>query len=263
MADQNAPAGANNDALAQALQALAGALQGFQQQQQNQQQGQGGNITHDPFASPDAFDLGSRAGSNAFSTACAALDETWDGTVEKFPAFVVALRIRASECNWAAAAPQGIVVYNIPGAGNPPGPAIACNLLEQHHSISTALIETARAGRNNPHAVQNSRAIMYKCLKASITGDLKATLFDQLGNLPAFEDGPTLFKRLTTFTMAASLELSMMAFKDILEFDPSTYKFNVPSINTKLAHLFVLATTRDRSLDESERVQHTLALIHI
>lgn len=85
-------------------------------------------------------------------------------------------------------------------------------------------------------------------MKSSITGDIKATLFEQDGNLPPHEDGP------------ASLQLSMLSFKQILEFSPVDHKFNIPLINTKLNHLFVLATTHDRRLTDAEHIQHTLTV---
>jgi hypothetical protein len=89
---------------------------------------------------------------------------------------------------------------------------------------------------------------MHKCLKGSISSNLLATMFDQTGNSPVNEDGPTLFKHLTTFTMVTSLQLSMLSFKNILEFDPAEHNFNFPMINTQLIHLFVLATTQERNL---------------
>ena len=95
-------------------------------------------------------------------------------------------------------------------------------------------------------------------LKSSISGDLKSTLFSQVGNIPTHEDGTRLFAQLTTFTMAASLQLSMDCFKRILEFDPADNAFNITTINTKVNHLFVLATTRQRILGEPDSIQHTL-----
>lgn len=62
-----------------------------------------------------------------FTTASTELDETWDSAVEKFPAFAVALRTRATECNWAATAPQGILIFNVPNTANLPSPAIYCS----------------------------------------------------------------------------------------------------------------------------------------
>ena len=99
---------------------------------------------------------------------------------------------------------------------------------------------------------------MYSCLKLSISGDLKSPLFSQACNLPTHEDGTRLFAQLTTFTMAAPLQLSMDSFKLILEFDPADHGFNITAINTKLNHMFVLATTVQRTLGEPERIQHTL-----
>lgn len=238
------------DALAAALQALAGAIANLQNQGGNPPPNLNPNVL-DPFNAPNPFDLSSRAGSYAFATASAALDELWDGTIEKFPAFIISLRVRASEVRWNAAAPQGIMSYTVN--------ATACNLLTEYHSIPEADLEAARLARADPRAIQNSKAL-YKCLKSSITGDLKAILFDQAGNLPTTEDGPLLFKKLTSFTMAASLQLSMMSFKNIIDFDPAAHGFSVPLVNTKLNHLFVLATTRERRLQETEKIQHTLTV---
>ena len=50
----------------------------------------------------------------------------------------------------------------------------------------------------------------------------------------------------------------MYLFKRILEFDPANHGFNITAINTKLNHLFVLATTVQRTLGEPELIQHTL-----
>jgi hypothetical protein len=114
---------------------------------------------------------------------------------------------------WNAADPQGILTF----AGH--------NLLTHYHSVTDEDIANARTTRVDPRAIQNTPAL-YKCLKSSITGDLRATVFDQTDNLLATEDGPALFKKLTTFTMVASTQLSMLSFKNILEFDPP---FNMPS----------------------------------
>ena len=99
---------------------------------------------------------------------------------------------------------------------------------------------------------------MYACLKSSIMGDLKATLFDQAVNLPAHKDRPTLFLKLVPFTMAASLYISMISFKQLLGFDPASCDFNISAVNTKINHLFVLATTSQRHLGELEKIQHTI-----
>ena len=111
--------------------------------------------------------------------------------------------------------------------------------------------------RTDDRAIQNSKA-MYRCIKASITGDLKTTVFDQIDNLPTNEDGPSLFKLLTSFTTISSLQLSMLAFRQILDFDPAAHEFKIATVNTKLNHLFVLVTTPHRRLEDLERISHTL-----
>ena len=119
---------------------------------------------------------------------------------------------------------------------------VAKDLFSENFSISEAVLDTARLARTNARAIQNSKTL-YKCLKSSIEGDLCATIVEQDGNIPLHEDGPLFFKRLASFTMAASLQLSMLSFQQILQFDPAEHNFSVPIINTKLNHLFVLATT--------------------
>ena len=130
-------------------------------------------------------------------------------------------------------------------------------MLTDYHSLTILQVNNASAARVNPRATQNARA-MYSCLKSSISGDLKSTLFSQVGNLPTHEDVTCLFAQLTTFTMSASLQLSMDSFKRILEFDPADNAFNITTINTKLNHLFVIATIGQRILGEHECIQHTL-----
>jgi hypothetical protein len=202
-------------------------------------------IVLDPFESNAPLDLSTRTGSTAFATACAALEEPWNGNVETFPAFIISPRIRAGEVHWNSQVPTGILDMK----GN--------NLLTDYHSVTDVDVKTAVAARVNPRAVENTKA-MYKCVKASITRDLHATIFNQADTLPTMEDGPTLFKKLTTFTMVSSLQLSMLSFKMILEFDPSAHRYDIPTINTKLNHLFFLATTRERTLAPMECVQHTI-----
>ena len=201
----------------------------------------------DPFTSNDPFDLASRAGSTAFTTACSKLDETWDGTAETFPAFVIALRVRAVEANWTAAAPHGITTI------------ATKDLLTQYHSITDTEIQLQRTSRTNDRAIQNSKA-MYRCLKSSITGDLRATLLDQAATVTPTEDGPTLFKKLTSFTMMSTSQLMLQSLRKIIDFDPTEHNFSIPVINTKLNHLFMLATTPRRNLDDDERISHTIAV---
>ena len=50
----------------------------------------------------------------------------------------------------------------------------------------------------------------------------------------------------------------MLSFQNILYFDPFYWGFNIPTINGKFIHLFTLATTQYRSLDNSKCIQHSL-----
>ena len=232
-------------ALANALQALTAALQTLQANPPAAPAAAAHVNILGAFESIHHFYLGYRAGSYAFAKASAPLEKTWNGTIEQFPSFIISLHIRESKVCWNAPAPQGILDIN------------GSNLLTDYHSLTILQVDNASAARVDPHATQNACA-MYSCLKSSISGDLKLTLFPQVGNLPTHEDGTRLFAQLTTFTIAASLHISMDSFKRILEFDPSDNAFNITTINTKLNHLFVLATTGKRILGETERIQHTL-----
>lgn len=202
----------------------------------------------DLYNNNDPFDLSTRTGANAFNDISKPLAEKWDGTVENFPMFVIALQERARKGNWLAADPYGIVEIN------------GLNLLTDYHRITNTNITDARTARTNARARQNAQA-MYECIKDSITGDIRANLFSQsITNLPTLNDGPALFISLTKFTSISSTQLSLIAFNNILSFDPSDFEFNIVTINTRLNHLFVIATTSTRTLDPSERISHTLGI---
>jgi hypothetical protein len=234
-------AAAPNDQLA----ALTGVLTALQ----NQQNQPRAPMVQDPFSSSDAFDLSSRAGESAFKQAGAPLDTIWDGTTATFPSFIVALRIRAAEARWDATDGTGIMHYTIGGK--------ALKLLEDYSQITEADLEAERVARTNPRAIQNAKCF-YKAIKSSISGSLKGTIFGQAGNLPTHEDGPKLFWKYTSFTMTSSLKLSIMSYNALTSFDPAEYNFDLPTINTKLSHLFVLSNTASRTLAEAEKVQHLL-----
>jgi len=87
---------------------------------------------------------------------------------------------------------------------------------------------------------------------------LKVPFFNKFGNIRTHSEGIAIFKQLATFTPVPSLQLFMISFQSILEFNPFNDGFNIPTINRKLIHLFVLATTQHHTLEQSERIQHTL-----
>jgi len=90
--------------------------------------------------------------------------------------------------------------------------------------------------------------------------EFRDTVFTQLGNLPINRDGIALFKSLTSFASVSSMQLPFFSFNTILEYSLLHLDFDISKINTKLSHLFILATTQHRKLDELERIQHTLSL---
>ena len=203
----------------------------------------------DPFNATSPFDLGTRAGSFAWSQACSPLTVKWDGNIENLPPFLIALRIRAQEVKWDAPPPHGILTFTTQGANK--------NLLQDYHSITPAMTEAARVARADPRAIQNSLAL-YTCVKNSIEGTLQTTMFDQGGNLLETQDGCSLLIRLLGFTTASSLQLSIDSLGRLQTFDPTSCNFDIGKINTQMLHLFVLATTGQRQLGEPEKLQHVL-----
>jgi hypothetical protein len=197
------------------------------------------------------FDLSSRAGSSAFEKACSPLSDKWDGSVEKLPNFIISLQTRATECKWDAPAPNGILLFSVNGNNR--------NVLTEYHSIPLTNIEAAYAARTNDRAIQNARCF-YHCVKATLEGDIRETIFEQLANLPGYEDGATLFKTIISLSMASSLQLTIQTIQNIQALDPSEFEYKISSINTRLVHLFMLASSINRQLSEPEKIQHTLTI---
>ena len=214
--------------------------------------------THvDPVFQAAPFDLSSRAGINAYTQASSKLSETWDGSVNKFPSFLIALRERAQESNWMAPLPQGILT--ITSVTDPSG-ATTHDLITEYQSITDADIQQAFMARTDNRAKQNSTT-MYRAIKQSIDGDLHTTLFQSdVLTTPTAEDGVALFHQLTKFTAIASLQLYTISLRKLLEFQPADYDFNIPTINKQLNHLFVLSTTKTRKIPSVERIHHTLTV---
>jgi len=117
--------------------------------------------------------------------------------------------------------------------------------------VTDAEITTAYANRTDTRAIQNSTA-MFKYIKQSVMGSIRDTIFTQAGNHPSNTDGIALFKKLTTFTTVASLQLSLLLFNSIISLNPLELDFNISLINTKLIQLFVLCTTQHRLLNNNE-----------
>jgi len=99
--------------------------------------------------------------------------------------------------------------------------------------------------------MQNSKA-MYSCLKSSITGSIKDSIFTQYGNLPLHEDDIDFLKQLTMFINVASHQFSSISFYNILHFNPFDHDFNVSIINSKLLNLLILTKTATCKILEGE-----------
>ena len=163
----------------------------------------------------------------------------WLESLDDF--FVVSLKLRSTEANWDASDTSGILTVT------------GKNILMEYHSINVTQIENAKAACTNDHAIQNSRA-MFSCIKLSIKGNLKDTIFSQFDNLPNHEDGIALFKLLTTFTTVALSQLSTISFQNTLRFNPHNFNYSIPTINAKLLHLFVLSSTHTCTLLDEDKV---------
>lgn len=96
---------------------------------------------------------------------------------------------------------------------------------------------------------------------ATLEWDIKATLFDQIGRIPAVGDGATLFKTITTFFLGPSLQLTFKTLSGILALNPADFGYKIPTINTKLSHFFILLASYGRGpITEAEKMQHTFTI---
>jgi len=254
-----APPALDNAALTAALTQQAAALAQLTAllQQQQQQQAPPVAVPREPvldlFLSDGIFDISTRSGSSAFETASKPLDVKWNGDSDSFPAFLVALQLRSSEVGWNRFAPVTAdnpdptpTASNIITIGN-------LNLFIDYHEVTMDQVLTAKTNRTDPRAGQNSKSL-YMCLKSSLFGPIRELIFDQAQNLPS-QDGPELFLKLTEYTVASSLVLSMDASDRLTNYDPAVRKFQIAQINSDLMHLFVLARSRYRQISDPEKVQ--------
>lgn len=85
----------------------------------------------DPVQGDVQFDLSTRAASHAYTEICSPLKDEWDGHVETFPSFILALQMRATEGN-GMLHPHGIIYF-----GNAPN---VCNILTNYYSVTEAAI---------------------------------------------------------------------------------------------------------------------------
>jgi uncharacterized protein YdcH (DUF465 family) len=209
------------------------------------------NPGDDPIFEPSPLDLSSRTGLAAYAATCAKLDETWDGSANQLPAFVAAIRSRVSAAYWNAGPPHGITRVPSTTINNH-----FFDLLADYNQVDKADITTAGTNRTDRRAKQNATA-MYRAIKLSLEGDIKATLLQQIGNSYTVKDGVDLFYCLTQLTGVLSLQLSLDSVCMLIDFAPGDYNFSIPQINTRLNHLFLLATTCNNPVTPTQRLLHT------
>lgn len=139
--------------LANAIQALTTPLANLLHAAPAQEQQLVHSNTLDPFASDLPFDLTSRSGSQAFNTASAALEETWDGTIHTFPSILITFVCELLKS-------RGM---NLPHAVSSPTPTMyqPYNLFIDHHSIPTATLELAHVEHVNDHAIRWIRNVHF------------------------------------------------------------------------------------------------------
>ena len=106
---------------------------------------------HDPSSTNNPFNLDTRYESNAYSTISSSLDQLWDGAVESFLSFLVAIRIRAKQGKWNATGNQGILTIDVNGTDR--------DLLMEYHSVTDVVIEAARLNQKNARVIQNNKAM--------------------------------------------------------------------------------------------------------
>ena len=75
-------------ALAAALTSLANAVYSLTPNQTR-------TVALDPFTGGNPFKLSTRSGSATYKLLSKPLDESWDGMVDTFPAFIISLSLRA------------------------------------------------------------------------------------------------------------------------------------------------------------------------
>ena len=216
------------------------------------------------FKHDNAFDMLTKTGISAASQASSALPgDSWDGSPASFPQLLNALYDSFKKFNYDSPV-SGIRTMTVlkpdgTPSQDPAGNDITLDVLTDFHSVTEAMVEYAYNNRTNERAIQNSEFLYYS-LKESITGEIKTTIFDTPGAGPSNIDGIALLILLTQTTTLSSLQLSIQATKDLMDYDPSKVKFCIVTINKDVQHLFVLMTTKSRILGDLEKIQHILTI---
>lgn len=226
----------NVQALMETVQGLAQTVQLLLQQvQQNNNPQQVGPIT-DFYHTDQAFDLSRSSSAYAYGEACKGLPEEskWRGNPSDVAPWITSLRNLCSSRGLDRPL-TSVIRIDLPAeAGANPAPAVAKDLF----SLQVTLEEATRArafrdNSGNARAIQNSR-ILFEIIKASIGEPLYSSIFREV--VP--EDGPTLFVMVTRRSSVTALSTAMNAEEQLKTLDPSSFKFDLIAVNTKITQLF-------------------------
>ena len=136
---------------------------------------------------------------------------------------------------WNAIAPQ--CIFSVPTGGN-----TNRDILTKYKLIFPVNIADAFSARTKNLAIQKPNAF-YAMLYKSVTGTIHDTIFKQAQNLPSEKSSVAILKLFTLFTIVTSLQRSILSLDQIMSLLMLKYNYIIPKINTKLAHIFLLART--------------------
>ena len=88
----------------------------------------------------------------------------------------------------------------------------------------------------------------------------KRTIFYQIGNLLHHDDCLTLLILINTLILYSIIQLLMIYFLKLLDFNPTNHKCIVFGINTQLNHLCVPVSTNTQSMSGAVSLQHIVTV---
>ena len=106
------------------------------------------------------------------------------------------------------------------------------NLLDDYGKITDLQVKAARVARNtadaSPRAKQNSQ-MMYQCLMASITEEVKSALASR--DQEFHEDGPSLFHHVVSQLFTATFSNAQATHDNLADFHPKWFWYDVIQVN--------------------------------
>ena len=187
-------------------------------------------LAADPLTSPyegGPLDLTSRHSSSLFRNGALALTSKSMGKVNALQLFLADLKTRAKTCCWDHPT-HGILMVAVDGTNY--------NLLEDYRKITEPQVQAARTARNtadaSPQAKQNSQ-MMYECLMASITEEVKLALASR--DHDSHEDGPSLFYHVVSPLFTATFSNAQATHDNLSDFHPKWFKYDIIQVNNYIS----------------------------